>query len=131
MVGPDGQVLAEAGNTVVASGDCTGHAELNLIRMASVQFDRGLLRTSTLYASTEPCPMCAGAIHWCDIQRVVFGCSMPRLYELTADVASAGDRPLPLRCRQVLSAGGEGIDVIGPALEEEAERVHEGFWGRT
>ena len=68
-----GQVILEAENTVNSEQDCTGHAETNLVRLASKQFDRQELASCTLVTSTEPCAMCAGAIHWSGIGRVIFG----------------------------------------------------------
>ncbi len=80
LAGPQGQVLLEAENTVVTSVDCTGHAEANLMRLASHQFDVEYLLRCTLYTSTEPCPMCAGAIFWGGVGRVVFALGQPAFY---------------------------------------------------
>src|SRR5262245_49677285 len=77
-----GRVLLEAENTVVTERDCTGHSETNLVRLASRQFAPDVLATCTLYSSTEPCAMCAGAIHWGNLGRLVYGVSATRLYEL-------------------------------------------------
>ena len=119
-----GNVLLEAENTVVTANDCTGHAELNLMRLASRQFSAEVLGHCTLYSSTEPCPMCAGSIFWGGVGRVVYALSEEGLYAMT------GDSPdkLLLSCRDVFARGGRSIEVLGPALEEEARRVHEGFW---
>ena len=57
------QVIFEAENTVVTERDCTGHAETNLMRLASRQVLPEVLAGCTLYSSAEPCAMCAGAIH--------------------------------------------------------------------
>ncbi len=126
LVSPDGSVLLEAENTVITECDCTAHAEMNLVRNASKRFDRALLHGSTLYASTEPCVMCAGAIFWGCIGCVVYGLSSARLYELVGK--SSTDPRLRLSCREVLAGGGSRVEVIGPALEAEAEEVHKGFW---
>ena len=119
-----GNVLLEAGNNVNTANDCTGHAELNLMRLASRQFSVSVLAHCTLYSSTEPCPMCAGSIFWGGVGRVVYALSEEGLYAMT------GDSPdkLLLACRDVFVRGGRPIAVLGPALEEEARRVHEGFW---
>ena len=61
LVDAQGNVIAEAENTVVTDRDCTGHAETNLMRLASRQFEPETLSACTLYTSTEPCPMCCGA----------------------------------------------------------------------
>ncbi len=126
LVDSQGNVLLEAENTVVTARDCTGHAETNLVRMASHQYERDLLAACTLYTSTEPCAMCSGAIYWSNIGRVVFGLSEARLEKLTGD--DPENLTLHLPCRAVFARGRRSIQVIGPELEEEAERVHDGFW---
>jgi tRNA(adenine34) deaminase len=65
----EGRVLLEACNTQVTERDVTAHAELNLVRAASQRFDRDMLAGCTVYASGEPCPMCAGAIYWSGVGR--------------------------------------------------------------
>ncbi len=124
LAGEQGDVLLEAENTVNTEHDCTGHAELNLMRLASRQISARVLSRCTLYTSTEPCPMCAGSIFWGGVGRVVYALSEEGLYALT------GDSPykLLLSCRDVFARGGRSIEVLGPALEEEARQVHEGFW---
>lgn len=128
LVGPTGEVLAEAQNSVVTDHDCTAHAELNLVRVACEQYDRDTLAGSTLFTSTEPCVMCAGAIHWSGIGRVVYGLPEERLYQLTEDDPAV--RPLKLPCREVFARCARPIEVVGPALEAEAEQAHLGFWRR-
>ena len=119
-----GNVLLEAENTVNTAHDCTGHAELNLMRAASRQYTFDELSHCTLYTSTEPCPMCAGSIFWGGVGRVVYALSEEGLYALTGD----SPHKLLLSCREVFARGGRPIEVLGPALEEEARSVHEGFW---
>ena len=129
LLGADQQVLAEAENTVVTARDCTGHAELNLMRAASQRYGREVLVRSTLYTSTEPCAMCAGAIHWGGVGRVVFGLSEPRLHSLIGANPANGMMRLP--CREVFARCDRRIVVVGPELEDEAVEVHVGFWGAT
>ena len=125
LTGPDGQVLLEAENTVVTGPDCTGHAVTNLMRLASRQFTSDFLAGCSLYASTEPCPMCGGAIFWGGVGRVVFALSERAFYQLVGP-----DRDgLRVGCRDVFAHGQRPIDVDGPALEDEALAVHRGFWG--
>lgn len=68
----DGKIVAEAWNRVVASKDPTAHAEIAAIRSASAVLDRFHLNGCTLYASSEPCPMCLAAAYWAHIERIVF-----------------------------------------------------------
>jgi tRNA(Arg) A34 adenosine deaminase TadA len=126
LVGADGEVLAEAENSVVTDHDCTAHAELNLVRLVSGRYDEDILTASTLFSSTEPCVMCAGAIFWGGIGRVVYALPAERLYQLTGH--DPADAPLRLSCREVFARCARPIEVVGPALEAEAEEVHRGFW---
>jgi tRNA(Arg) A34 adenosine deaminase TadA len=126
LVGENDQVLLQAENTVVTERDCTGHAETNLMRLASKQFAPEKLALCTLYTSTEPCSMCAGAIYWGNVRRVVYALSEVGLYE----IAGPSPDPLLLPCREVFRRSERLTAVEGPALEldAEAKAVHEGFW---
>jgi tRNA(Arg) A34 adenosine deaminase TadA len=126
LVDENNQVVLRAENTVVTGRDTTGHAETNLVRLATKQFSPIQLARCTLYTSTEPCAMCAGAIYWSQIGRVVYALSEIDLY------AIIGPSPehLLLPCREVFTHSQRPIEVLGPipSLETEARRVHEGFW---
>ncbi len=118
--------LLEAENTVVTQRDCTNHAELNLVRLASHQLDRATLKDCTLYTSTEPCAMCAGAIFWSGIGRVIFALSEERLLAFAGGTSEESFLFLP--CREVFARGHRAVEVVGPLLEDEAAEVHAGFW---
>lgn len=128
IVADDGEVLAEAWWDTTERGDCTGHAETNAVRRASTHHARERLARATLYSSAEPCVMCAGAIFWSNIGRVVYG------LDAVALRVFRGERPeqrdAELSCRDVFAASPHPIEVIGPALADEAAAVHEGFWQR-
>jgi len=126
LVDEKNQVLLQAENTVVTGRDCTGHAETNLMRLASQNFSSEKLSTCTLYTSTEPCAMCAGAIYWGNVGRVVYALSEVALYEI---VGPSPDQ-LVLPCREVFSHSQRHVEVEGPAMEldVEARAVHAGFW---
>jgi tRNA(Arg) A34 adenosine deaminase TadA len=126
LVGPDGDVLAEAQNQVTVQRDPTRHAELVLVSDVARRWPPEVLAKSTLYTSTEPCAMCAGAIYWAAIGRVVYGLPESALLELTG--AHADNPTLSLPCREVFARGHGNIQVKGPLLEDEARVVHEGFW---
>lgn len=117
----DGQMVQTAENTVAVDGDVTGHAELNLIRKATRRLGAEVVARATLYTSTEPCAMCAGAVHWAGIRRVVYGCPAERVAEIAGE-------SFVIPCRHVFAFAREGIEVIGPVLEAEATAVHQGFW---
>ena len=67
-----GEVLAEDWNRVVANKDPTAHAEIGAIRQACSRTGHYHLPGCTLYASSEPCPMCLSAAYWARIERIVF-----------------------------------------------------------
>ncbi|SHN28044.1 nucleoside deaminase [Cryptosporangium aurantiacum] len=119
------QVLA-AENSVVTSRDATGHAETNLVRLASRRFAPHELAACTLYTSTEPCAMCSGAIYWAGIGRVVFALAESELRELTG--ANPKNPTLALTCREVFARGQREITVEGPIDLPEARAAHVGFW---
>jgi len=127
LVGPAGELLAEAENSVVTDSDCTAHAELNLVRLVSGRCDSETLAGSTLFASTEPCVMCAGAIRWSGIGRIVYALPQERLRRFTGHEPAA--EPPPLSCREVFARCAPRVEVAGPALDAEAEEPHRGFWG--
>ena len=120
------RVVLEAENTVVTERDVTGHAETNLVRLATRQFSPEQLVRHTLYSSTEPCAMCAGAIHWSQIGRVVYALSEIDLYKI---IGPSPDHLL-LPCREVFAHTQRQIEVHGPVsvLQTEAHAVHAGFW---
>lgn len=78
----DGEVVASSENFVVTHNDVTAHAELLLVSKVSKSLTREQRQRATLYTSTEPCAMCAGAIYWAEIPTVVYGCSMLDLYKI-------------------------------------------------
>lgn len=120
LVGAQGQVLAQALNHQITSGDCTSHAELNLIAEAGPRLTADQWQDTTLYASAEPCAMCAGAIGWSGISRVVFALSESEVAGLLDGPDRSAGFDLP--CRDVFARGFRDIDVTGPvpALREKA-----------
>ena len=126
LVSGSGEVMAEAENAVTTTSDVTAHAETNLVRLASAQWSPDELADSSLYSSCEPCAMCSGAIFWAGIGRVVFALSVEGLMSV---FDNRPDAPLHnIGARRLLQAG-DGIEVVGPALEDEAILAHQGFWG--
>lgn len=126
IVAANGQVLAEASNANGESGDCTAHAELSAIRLASPLHCRDALATATLYSSAEPCVMCAGAIFWSAIGRVVYGIDAERLRVFRGERLDQKDAELS--CRDVFERSSHPIECIGPSLIAEASQSHQGGW---
>lgn len=122
----DGEVIAEAPSLKSADSDATNHSEMRVLRAASATRPAPVLARATLYASTEPCAMCAGAAYWAGIGRLVYGFSEASLRRLTG--AHPWNPTLALPCRELFSRGSRKIEVIGPYLEDEAALPHRGFW---
>jgi len=125
IVTADG-IEVEAENSVLTHKDPTGHAETNLVRKAGAILTPAQFANCTLYTSTEPCAMCAGAIYWAGINRVVFALGESALIAMTA--SNPDEQTLDLPCREVFARGPRTIEVIGPVDFPEAVAVHDGFW---
>lgn len=78
IVGPDGALLASAGNRTEADRDPTAHAELLAIRAAATALGAPRLVECDLYVTLEPCPMCAQAISFARLRRLYYGASDPK-----------------------------------------------------
>ncbi len=117
-----GQVLAEEHNTSRADRDPTAHAELKLARWAVRVLDPDDRRRSSVYASGEPCPMCAVAHAEAGIGRIVFAFSQRQLAQVT------GAPSWKLGVRELYDRRGLDLTVEGPATEltAEATALHTG-----
>jgi len=122
----DGEVIAESQSMKTGNTDATNHSEMRVVREVSANRPPPVLARATLYASTEPCAMCAGATYWSGVGRVVFGFSEASLRKLTG--AHPWNPTLALPCRELFARGSRRIEVVGPYLEEEAALPHRGFW---
>lgn len=69
----NGRIVARAHNLTETLNDVTAHAEMQAITAAATNIGGKYLNDCTLYVTVEPCPMCAGAIGWSQIGRVVYG----------------------------------------------------------
>jgi tRNA(Arg) A34 adenosine deaminase TadA len=78
IVGPDGAILSQAGNQVEASADASAHAEILALRAAAAMRGDPRLPDCDLWVTLEPCPMCAQAISFFRIRRLVFGAYDPK-----------------------------------------------------
>jgi tRNA(Arg) A34 adenosine deaminase TadA len=117
----DGKIVLTAENTIHSENDITRHAEMNLISMAVKKLGPLELKRAILYTSTEPCAMCAGALYWSKIGRLVFGCSVERLMEITGG-------GLNMSSRSLLNCGSHQVEIIGPVEEEIGADIHRKFW---
>jgi tRNA(Arg) A34 adenosine deaminase TadA len=126
LVDQAGKVLIEAENGYMPAHDGTAHAERLASTQACITLSPEVLRQATLYSSAEPCAMCAGAIYWAGIGRLVYGLSEHRLREITGNHPENPTLDLP--CREVFASGQRSTEIVGPLLEDESAALHDGVW---
>jgi len=114
-------VVRRSRNTTVTDDDITAHPELKLARWAARELDESERAACTMYTSTEPCEMCATAIHYAELDRVVFSVS-------TGALADLRDSEPGLTCAELIEAKGGSTTVEGPVLESDGLAVHERFY---
>lgn len=73
-----GRIIAHAHNLTETLGDVTAHAEMQAITMAADYLGGKYLDDCTLYVTVEPCPMCAAALGWAQLGRLVYGATDPK-----------------------------------------------------
>ncbi|WP_116598034.1 nucleoside deaminase [Primorskyibacter marinus] len=78
LIGPDGEIVARAGNRTREMNDPTAHAEVLAIRAACAALGSERLTGHDLYVTLEPCPMCAAAISFARIRRLYYAASDPK-----------------------------------------------------
>ena len=120
----DGVILAEYQNQEAITHDITKHAETGLISAFSPQIDRATFAECTLYASSEPCTMCCGAIRFAGIGRVVYGVTESQ-FNL---VMKQPPNEHVLTCRETLARTAPWIKVVGPLYEAEGLKAHAEYW---
>ena len=72
----DGKIIAKGHNRVLSTNDPTCHGEIDAIRKACKKLNTYDLKGCILYTTGEPCPMCACACLWANIEKVYYGCSI-------------------------------------------------------
>jgi tRNA(Arg) A34 adenosine deaminase TadA len=123
----EGQIVSEAGSVApVDPRDWMAHSEMQALRAASASMSWEALGRATIYASGEPCPMCAAAIYWCNIRRLVFCVSEPAMRALREPYERAAG--IAMRCEEIFARCGRQVEVIGPLIEEEGLPIHRQFW---
>ncbi len=114
----DGNVLALGRNSTKRNHDPTAHAEMMAIRSFLSGHDPDEFRTTTIYASGEPCPMCMGAIIWCGFKRLVYAASIDQL--------SARIAQIDVSARQIANAAPFAtIEISSGLLSGNALRLFE------
>ena len=78
VIARNGEVVSTGVNRVTPNNDPTAHAEMIAITAATEAMGGKYLNDCTLYVTVEPCPMCAGALAWSQVGRVVYGAADPK-----------------------------------------------------
>ncbi|QBD77043.1 nucleoside deaminase [Ktedonosporobacter rubrisoli] len=120
----NGHLVYQTEDHSVDYSDPTAHAELCAISEYCRTSHRFHLHGYTLYTSTEPCVMCAGAIHWARISRVVFSVSLSTLHQLSGGKSKA-------KTETLLRRGSHTVELVGPLLESEGITAFEGHTFNT
>ncbi|WP_226040616.1 nucleoside deaminase [Natrinema sp. DC36] len=121
----DDAVVRTAENTTLTDDDIAAHPEFKLARWAASELEPDELESCTMYTSTEPCPMCASAIIYAGLERVVYSVSVDSL----VDVRDDGVIEIP--CEEVVDRADRSTIVEGPVLEREGLAVHENYFSST
>jgi tRNA(adenine34) deaminase len=117
LLGPDGSVLAEAGNERELTGDPTAHAEVLVLRRGAGALGSWRLAGCTLVVTLEPCTMCAGALVLARVDRLVFGAYDPKAGAVASLFDVVRDSRLNHR-----------VDVRGGILAAECGEVLRAFF---
>jgi tRNA(adenine34) deaminase len=117
IVDQNGTILAREGNRSIVDRDPSGHAEMLAIREAGKELDNYRLLNTTLYATIEPCVMCAGAMIHARISRLVFGALDPKTGAVVSLYKIGCDRKL-----------NHQLEVKGGVLEEECAELLSSFF---
>jgi tRNA(adenine34) deaminase len=118
LAAPDGSILEEGENTVVTENNAIAHCEINLLQQLAGKYSPDYLQQCTVYASTEPCPMCTAGIFWAGIGRLLFALSKEQYHHISGTVNPA--HLMEMSAAELLLRGGRKVTVLGPLLEEEA-----------
>lgn len=114
----DGEIVAEARNTVYTEDDVTAHPELKLARWAGAELSESERRETTMYTSTAPCEMCSGAIARVGLGRVVYSTSISEITEiLETDTGKLSSEILE-----------PNTSLVGPLLPEHGREIHDSYW---
>ncbi len=109
----DDKIVAKAYNTVIRDSDPSAHAEMNAIRNLTTKNNSPSLAGYTIYASGEPCPMCAAACIWAGVEEIVIGASIQ-------DLININQSQIHLSCEEIIAKSTKQIKVTKGILQQES-----------
>ena len=115
-----GKIVARAHNMTERLNDVTSHAEMQALTMASSKGGK-YLPQATLYVTLEPCVMCAGALNWAQIGRIVYGAKDPKRGFLKIENCISG---------QNLSILHPKTKIVSGVLEDECADLLKSFFAK-
>ncbi len=108
----DNEVVAKGYNTVKRDSDPSAHAEMNVIRSLTTKIQNPSLEGYTIYATGEPCPMCATACVWTGLAEIIIGASIE-------DLISVNQSQVRISCEEIIAKSFKNIKVTKGVLREE------------
>ncbi|ELY47765.1 nucleoside deaminase [Natronorubrum bangense] len=118
----DDDVVRTAENTTLTDDDIAAHPEFKLARWAARELEADERAACTMYTSTEPCPMCASAIAYAGLGRIVYSVSVDSL------AALRDDGVIEIPCEEVVDRSDATTTIEGPVLEDEGIAVHRAYF---
>ncbi|WP_371934046.1 nucleoside deaminase [Chroococcidiopsis sp. CCNUC1] len=112
----DNEVVAKGYNTVKRDCDPSAHAEMNVIRSLTAKIQTPSLEGYTIYATGEPCPMCASVCVWAGVSEIIIGASIQ-------DLISVNQSQIDLACDEIISKSFRNIKVTKGVLREECVKL--------
>lgn len=109
----DNEVVAKAYNTVISDSDPSAHAEMNAIRDLTNKNNSPSLAGYTIYASGEPCPMCAAACIWAGVDEIIIGASIE-------DLIAINQSQIHIACEELIAKSSKNIKVTKGVLQQES-----------
>ncbi len=109
-------IIASAHDTEESDNDPTSHAEINAIKIASQRIGKNL-ENCILISTHEPCPMCATAIVWANINTVVYGYSIE-------DSMRQGRRRIDIGCKEIFAKANKNVEIIEKVQYEECSYLY-------
>lgn len=108
----DNEVVAVAHNTVSRDNDPSAHAEINVVRSLTAKLKNPSLEGYSIYATGEPCPMCATACVWSGLSEIVYGASIQ-------DLITVNQSQISISCEEVIDKSFRKIKVTKDVLKNE------------
>ncbi len=111
------EIIGKAHDTAVTGGDPSLHAEVNAIRQAAQKRGEPDLCGGVLFATCEPCPMCASLAVWANLTTIVYGASIE-------ETAQLGKSRILVGCQEIVDRSPALLEVVGGVLNEECRALY-------